>query len=242
MRIGVFDSGIGGLNVLKEMMKKYPNMEYLYFGDTFYLPYGDKTKEQLICLGTRIIRFFEIKKVDRIVIACGTCSSLVNEYRKLTSIPIDGVIDFTVEYVKEHYKKVALIATSATIKSGIFEQKLRQNNVDVYSLACPNFVPYLEGLTTTLNIKKELKMAQNQDYEAVILGCTHFPLLKKEILKELQVPAIDMGEVLTQKIKLEESLKSSLTIYVSKVTPLLKQNVEKILERDVILIEKNLPV
>lgn len=242
MRIGVFDSGIGGLNVLKELITKYPKIEYLYFGDTLYLPYGDKTKEQLIDFGIRIIRFFEREKVDRIVIACGTCSSLVAEYRKRTYIPIDEMIGPTVQYITGHYKKIALLATPSTIKNGVFEQKLKQKGVSVYPLACPNFVPYLEGLTKKLNIKKELEPIQNKDCEVVVLGCTHFPLLKKEIEKELQIPTIDMGKVLSEKISFHESLKSSLTIYVSKVTPLLKQNVEKILEQKVILIEKNLPV
>lgn len=241
MRVGVFDSGIGGLNVLKEIMRKYPNSEYIYFGDTFYLPYGEKTKEELIKLGTRIIRFFEEQKVDRIIIACGTCSSLVEEYRKVTNIPIDDVIDPTVEYVKKHYHKVALLATPATIKNRIFEQKLVQKGVTVYPLACPNFVPYLEGMRNELEIEKELDFLQNKDYEAVILGCTHYPLLKDQIEKVLNVPSIDMGEVLSEQIKLEKSI-PSLTIYMSKITPFLKQNVETILEQEVMLKNKNMPV
>lgn len=241
MKVGVFDSGIGGLNVLKELMSNYPNIEYLYYGDTFYLPYGEKSKEELIKLGVRIIRFFEENHVDRIVIACGTCSSLVDEYQKYTRIPIDNVIDPTVEYVKKNYQKVALLATPATIKNGIFERKLKQEGIEVYPLGCPSFVPYLEGLSEILDIKKELSPLQNKEYEAVILGCTHYPLLKKEIEKSLSVPTVDMGKVLSEKIKLEEST-YSLTVYMSKVTPLLEQNVNQILEKDVSLIEKNLPV
>ncbi len=241
MKIGVFDSGIGGLNVLKELINQYPKLEYLYYGDTFYLPYGEKSKEELIKLGVRIIRFFEENHVDRIVIACGTCSSLVDEYQKYTKIPIDNVIDPTVEYVKKYYQKVALLATPATIKNGIFERKLKQEGIEVYPLSCPNFVPYLEGLSEQLDIEKELKSLQNNEYEAAILGCTHYPLLKEEIEKILSVPTIDMGKVFSEKIELKES-NASLTVYMSKVTPLLEQNVNKILEKDIPLIEKNLPV
>lgn len=241
MKIGVFDSGIGGLNVLKEIMKQYPNQEFIYYGDTFYLPYGEKTKEQLIQLGTRIIRFFEEQGVDRIVIACGTCSCLVEEYRKVTKIPIEDVIMPTVEYVKKHYQKVALLATPATIQSCFFENHLKESGVIVYPLACPAFVPYLEGISPTLDLKSALTSILNLDYEAVILGCTHYPLLKEEIESFLGVPTIDMGEVLSKKIKTEDS-SFDLTIYMSKITPYLKQKVEMILGREVFLVEKNLPV
>lgn len=241
MKIGVFDSGIGGLNVLKELMNCYPNLEYLYYGDTFYLPYGEKSKEELIKLGIRIIRFFEENQVDRIVIACGTCSSLVDEYQKYTNIPIDNVIDPTVEYIKENYKKVALLATPATIKNGVFERKLKQEGIEVYPLSCPNFVPYLEGLSECFDIEKELMPLQNKEYEVAILGCTHYPLLKEEIERNLLIPTVDMGKVLSKKIELKQS-KASLTIYMSKITPLLEQNVNKILEKNILLIEKNLPV
>ncbi|MCI9233231.1 MAG: glutamate racemase [Bacilli bacterium] len=241
MRIGVFDSGIGGLNVLKELLHRHPNLEYLYYGDTFYLPYGEKSREELIKLGVRIIRFFEEAHVDRIVIACGTCSSLIEEYKKYTEVPIDDVICPTVEYTKKHYHKVALLATSATIENGTFEKKLKQAKIEVEPLSCPNFVPYLEGLSEHLNMDEELKSIYHKDCEAVILGCTHYPLLKNEIEKSLSLPTIDMGKVLSEAIKLEDS-KPMLHIYMSKVTPFLQRNVNKILERDILVIEKNLPV
>lgn len=241
MKIGIFDSGIGGLNVLKELMEKYPKIEYIYFGDTINLPYGSKSKEELIEFGIRIIRFFEEQHVDKIVIACGTCSSLVEEYKKYTKIPLIDVITPTIEYVKKNYHKVALLATSATIQNRNFEKKLLQENIQVYPLSCPSFVPYLEGLSETLNIEEELKPLQNKDYEAVILGCTHYPLLKRKIEQNLHVPTIDMGKVLSEKIKLEE-WKPKLTVYMSKVTPLLEKNTNRILEREILVKEKNLSV
>lgn len=108
-------------------------------------------------------------------------------------------------------------------------------------LSCPNFVPYLEGLSEHLNMDEELKSIYHKDCEAVILGCTHYPLLKNEIEKSLSLPTIDMGKVLSEAIKLEDS-KPMLHIYMSKVTPFLQRNVNKILERDILVIEKNLPV
>lgn len=242
MRIGMFDSGIGGLNVLKEVMKKYKETEYIYYGDTYYLPYGEKTKEELIALASRIILFFEEENVDMIVIACGTCSSLVENLKTITKIPIYDVITPTVKYIKNRFEKVALLATSSTIQNGIFERKLKEQNIEVYPLSCPHFVPYLEGLTESLDVEEELNSLKNNSFETVILGCTHFPLLKKQIENCLQVPSIDMGVCLTETIKIEENSHFALTIYMSKVTEELKRNVNHIFKKEMLIIEKNLPV
>lgn len=241
MRVGVFDSGIGGLNVLREIMKRFPNEEYLYFGDTKYLPYGEKNQDQLLKLGIRIIRFFEKKQVDYIIIACGTCSCLVEEYQKVTHIPIKDVITPTVDFVNKHYKKVVLLATLSTIQSKVFEKKLNQKGISVIPLACTTFVPYIEGLSKQLDLKKELMPLKNLSYDAVILGCTHYPLLKGQLQKEFTVPLLDMGKIMSESIILTES-KPFIQIYMSKVTPFTKEKVKKILNMDVEIIEKELPV
>ncbi len=242
MRIGVFDSGIGGLNVLNELIKKYKNAEYIYYGDTYYLPYGSKTKEELIALASRIILFFEKENVDMIVIACGTCSSLANNLKIITEIPIYDVITPTVEYIKNRYQKVALLATNSTIQNGVFERQLKEQNIEVYPLSCPHFVPYLEGLIDELDVEEELKSLKNDSFEAVILGCTHFPLLKEQIENTFNVPSIDMGKCLTEMIHIEEHNNFELTIYMSIVTEDLKKNVKDILKKEFPIIEKNLPV
>lgn len=239
MKIGVFDSGVGGLNVLKELIKKYPKAEYIYFGDTLHLPYGEKTKEELIKLGSNIINFFEEQNVDVIIIACGTCSGLVEEYRMITDRPIYDVITPTVEYVKSFYKNVGLLATPTTINSGIFEKKIQVNGIDVKSLACPNFVPYIEKLNDNkLDINNELKYLYGKDIEAVILGCTHYPLLESEIYNYLHVPCIDMGKCLAETIKINAIDNFSLTIYMSKINDRLIEQVKEILNIEVELIEK----
>ena len=102
MKIGMFDSGLGGLTVLKEFVKKYPNNIYIYYGDTKNIPYGDKTKQELIKLIREIITFFEKEKVDMIIIACGTISSMcLNEIRQMTNILIYDVISPTIEYLQK---------------------------------------------------------------------------------------------------------------------------------------------
>ena len=125
MRIGLFDSGVGGLNVLKEFIKKYPNNTYYYYGDTKNVPYGDKDKETLLKLSTNIIRFFEQKQVDLIVIACGTISaSCYNELKKITNIKIIDIITPVISYLTSlKEKNISVFATKRTIESHIFKNK-----------------------------------------------------------------------------------------------------------------------
>ena len=150
--IGVFDSGVGGLSVFSQLVKLLPDENYIYFGDTINLPYGSKTKEELIDISTQIIRFFEEKQVDKIVIACGTCSSISDELRKITRIPIIDIITPTVEYSKDKYKYVSLIATESTIKNGIFQKQLEQAGIKVKTIGCPSFVPFIEKQSKTIDL------------------------------------------------------------------------------------------
>ena len=108
MRIGIFDSGIGGLTVLKELVGKYPHNEYIYIGDTLNVPYGDKSMEDLIKFSSKIIDYFIAKNTDIIVIACGTVSSnILEELLKIYSIPIIDIISPTIEYIKKNnYDKI----------------------------------------------------------------------------------------------------------------------------------------
>lgn len=234
MRIGVFDSGIGGITVLKKIVKKYPNVEYLYYADTLNLPYGEKTKEELISIGKNIIEFFESEKVDLIVIACGTCSSLIDEYRKTTSLPIYDVIEPTVEYIKDKYKTIGLLATSSTIENGIFQKKLEDNGLIVEPIACPDFVPYIEKIT---DIEPDMtKLDQIKKSEAIILGCTHYPLIKDKIKEYINLPIIEMGSCLTSLISPENDVSGHITVYVSKTTPSLEARIEELLGIDVDII------
>ena len=132
MRVGVFDSGIGGLTVLKNIYKHYPNNEYIYFGDTLNLPYGNKTKEELNNLSSLDIEFLLSKKVDMIIIACGTISSNCIDYLKNKyNIPIYDIISPTINYLNNsNYQNIGVIATNATINSHIFKNNVNKE-IDV---------------------------------------------------------------------------------------------------------------
>ena len=144
MRVGIFDSGIGGLTVLKTLINKYPKNDYIYYGDTLNLPYGSKSIKDLEELSSNDIEFLISKKVDIIIIACGTISSnclsyLKNKYR----IPIYDIINPTINYLNNtKYKNIGIIATERTIDSHIFKNNLNKN---VFEIKTPTLVPLIEN-------------------------------------------------------------------------------------------------
>ena len=231
MRAGVFDSGIGGLTALKKIYKHYPNNEYIYFGDTLNLPYGNKTKEELNNLSSLDVEFLLSKKVDMIIIACGTISSNCIDYLKNKyNIPIYDIISPTINYLNNSdYQNIGVIATNATINSHIFKNNLNKN---IYEIATPDFVPIIENnkqedLTKTIN--KYLKDYQNK-IDILVLGCTHYPIIKEDINKYFnnQVKLLDMSELLLD--KLDNDNKSSINIYYSKLNDTIINNTKKILD------------
>lgn len=232
MRIGVFDSGIGGLTILKSIINKYPNNEYIYFGDNYNLPYGEKTKDELYILADNIIKFLISNKVDILVMACGTLSSNIydsikNKYGK----PIFDIINPTANYLKNSsIKSVLLLATPMTIKSGIFKKKLEEVGIKVYDVACPKFVPIIEDkLNEDINIYIEeyLKDYKKLDIGAIIPGCTHYPIVEKEITNYIDKPFINIGDILTETLEIKDS-KNDVVLYFSQIDDDLIDNVNKI--------------
>ncbi len=227
MKIGLFDSGLGGINVLNELLKTYPNNEYIYYGDTKNLPYGNKTKEELLSFAKEIISFFEKKQVDLIIIACGTMSSnCLKEIKEMTSIKVIDIISPTINYLKEkEYNKILVFGTNRTIESHIFSNKLS----NVIEIPTPEFVPMIENNNIDENIiKNYLKDYQNIDY--LILGCTHYPLLIPYFNKLLNnTKIIDMGKVLIKNINLSNNSHNKISLYFTKIDNNLKSNINKII-------------
>ena len=230
MRIGVFDSGIGGLTVLKELVNKYPNNNYYYFGDNKNMPYGSKTKKELEHLSDNIIKFLLNKNVDIIVIACGTISSNVYECLKNKyKIPIYDIISPTINYINNNnYKKIGLMATKMTVESKIFEKQI---NNEVVSIACPLFVPIIENNMNNIDeaIKEYTKYIPN-DIDALILGCTHYPILEDKIKTYFKnADMINMGKILADSINIKNGIEKNVRLYFSKIDHNLINNIEKIL-------------
>ncbi len=186
--IGIFDSGVGGLTVMKEVIKALPNENIVYFGDTARVPYGSKSTQTVINFSTQIVKFLLEKNVKIIVLACNTVSS--NAYETLKSqfdIPIIEVVSMGVNSVGES-KKVGVIGTESTISSGAYERKLKEKdkNIKVYQKPCPLFVPLVEEGWVKESVTKDICQIYMKDFiekqvDSIVLGCTHYPLLEKVI-------------------------------------------------------------
>lgn len=187
--IGVFDSGVGGLTVVKQVMKVMPHENIVYFGDTARVPYGSKSKEAVTKFSLQNVRFLETKDVKAIIVACNTASSnSLDAMRAATDTPIFGVVvpgvEAAVRATQNH--KVGIIGTAATVRSGAYETMIREENPDiqVFSKACPLFVPLAEeGWTdnevSRLTAQSYLQELLAKGIDSLVLGCTHYPLLKR---------------------------------------------------------------
>lgn len=226
MRVGLFDSGLGGLTVLKAFLKYHPNNEYIYCGDNLNVPYGDKSKDELLKLSTNIIKFLESKNVDIIIIACGTVSSnIYDDLKQISNVPIYNVLDETINYINsKNYRKTLVIATTATINSHVFKTKI---NNHIIELPTPKLVPLIENNASVDIVLKDY--FNDLDFDSIILGCTHYPIIKSNIEKIISknVDIIDMGEIFAQNINLTDS-KQNVTFYFTKQTKNLNEKIRKI--------------
>ncbi|MBQ9280331.1 MAG: glutamate racemase [Clostridia bacterium] len=207
--IGMFDSGCGGLTVLKEYIKKLPNEDFIYYGDTAHLPYGDKSKEKIIEYAEEITKFLIKKEVKMIIIACGTASASAYHYlkEKYPNIPIKNIIEPTAKLVTDEH--IGVIATKATIKSKAWEHSILKYNptAKIKSIACPLLVPlieegFIDNPATDFILNDYLKIFLNDldssktpNISSLILGCTHYPILKSHIQNILSnsVNVINVG-------------------------------------------------
>ena len=215
--IGIFDSGIGGLTVANAVSKLLPNEQIIYFGDTAHVPYGDKSKELIRSYATTITNFLlNEKKCKAVVIACNTASAAAYEILRDTYkgiAPVINVIDPMIEAViaDDEIKKVGVIATKTTIASGVYREKFsrRKSSLQYTELATPLLASMIEEKFYNNNIsyaviENYLKDDTLQGIDALVLACTHYPLIKKEISNfyKQQVKIFDSAEVVAQKLKL----------------------------------------
>ena len=191
--IGIFDSGVGGLTVVKQVMNVLENENIIYFGDTARLPYGSKSKETITRFSKQIVRFLNTKNVKAIIIACNTVSSnCIEELKNMFDVPIFGVvIPGVFEAIKStKNKRVGVIGTVSTINTNAYKNLINKydKSIKIFSKACPLFVPLVEeGWTNNeiskLTIKKYLNELLSNDIDSIVLGCTHYPFLKDCIQK-----------------------------------------------------------
>lgn len=213
--IGIFDSGIGGLTVAAAIKKLLPYESFIYFGDTAHLPYGDKSPESIRHYSARIASFLLEHKCKAIVIACNTASA--HAYKTVVDvcgpkIPVINVVDPVAEYTALHYKKgkIGVIGTKGTIQSRIYVNRIEKNNPElkVLSNATPLLAPMIEegyfnnSISQTI-IDSYLSKKSFKGIDALILGCTHYPLIKKEVENyyKKKIEIIDSASVVAARVK-----------------------------------------
>ena len=210
--IGIFDSGVGGLTVVKQIFKRLPNEEIVYLGDTARVPYGTKSPETIKRFAVENADFLMKFKVKLIVVACNTVSSTsLDILREKFSIPIVGVIKPGAEKAVQitRNNKIGIIGTYTTVKSKAYEKEIKHfsKDVEVVSKACPLFVPlveegWLKEEITFSIVKKYLKPLMAKKIDTLILGCTHYPLLKSVISKVIgkEVKIIDSASSVADEV------------------------------------------
>ncbi len=240
MKIGVFDSGVGGLTVLKALRDKYKHVDFVYLGDTARVPYGNKSAQTVIRYSLECAEFLMGEGIDLLVVACNSASSYaLDSLRESLPIPVFGVIDPGVKKALEITKgKVGVIGTRATISSGVYKRRLEEYGVEVYQKASPLFVPLVEEGMVEGKIAQEiveyyLKDLKEARVDTLILGCTHYPLLRPLIERYMgdNVKVIDSATVLALEIEpfVKEKGLSYLELNFTDISPNLEFLIELIL-------------
>lgn len=254
--IGVFDSGVGGLTVVRELRRILPHKRLIYFGDTARTPYGAKSPETLIRYAVEDAQFLIDHGASLIVIACHSAASVATEVlRNRLDIPVFEVITPSIDQAVAMTRKkaIGLIGTRATVSSKIYEKQIetRDPDIRVYSQACPLLVPlveegWLDTRETRMIVKKYLRPLKDKQIDTLVLGCTHYPLLKPIIAKKIgkNVKIIDPSQEAARAVKnyLEgnnaatktpENIRAEARFFLSDLTPVTERIVKWFLGENV---------
>lgn len=212
--IGIFDSGVGGLTVVKEIFKYLPGYQIIYFGDTARLPYGTKGADFVKKYSEKITTWLLKKQAKIIVVACNTSSAWAYDFvqNKHKDTPIFDMINSAASKValSTKNKKIGIIGTPGTIKSNAWVKKIKKidPSLRIYSQSCPLFVPMVEmgftsGQVTEKLVREYLKKIKSHDVDVLVLACTHYPLLERMIQKVMgsKVKIINPAEITAEEIK-----------------------------------------
>ena len=257
--IGVFDSGVGGLTVAREIMRQLPDENIVYFGDTARLPYGSKSKDNIIRFSRQIIRFLLTRNVKAIVIACNTASAqALDVVKEEFDLPIIGTITAGARAAVQETRsrKIGVIGTEGTIRSQTYTEVIRElePEAEVMGKACPLFVPLVEEGFAKHHIADEvidiyLREMKESDIDTMILGCTHYPLLRSRIMAYLgdkvsivnpaYETAMDLKRILEEKgLNNDRDSLTKYEFYVSDAAEKLKQFANSILPYNVETIQQ----
>ena len=253
--IGVFDSGMGGLTTVKELNALLPKENIIYFGDTARIPYGSRSSETVMQYAKEDVAFLRTHAVKMIIAACGTVSSIVGEQPFVTDLPFTGVVIPAVKAACDitTNKKIGVIGTPTTVKSGSYERAIRKccPDIVVTAKACPLFVHLVENGYTDFNnpvtrlvAEEYLEPVRKAGVDTLILGCTHYPVIK-DIIADYMGPNVHLispgveaakyaRNCLTEKNLLADRIEKGENIYyVSDSTEMFIENAGNFLHQDV---------
>ncbi len=249
--IGVFDSGLGGLTVVQAIMKRLPGERVVYFGDTARIPYGSKSPDTILRYSEQILRFLASHKVKFVVVACNTASSLALPRLKPGRVPVMGVIEPGARAAVEVTRTgiVGVIGTDGTVRSNAYPRAIRalRPSAKVYQQACPLFVPLVEegrvrGPVVEAVARGYLQPLLRKRVDTLVLGCTHYPLLKTTLQKICgpKVRVIDSAEETAKTLRLDLDLrrlgshgKGSQSYFVSDISSRFKEQAQLCLGRPI---------
>ena len=193
LKIGVMDSGVGGLTVVEQLQKQIPEATILYYGNSANCPYGNRSKAQIVELAGKVLRILEKQGVSFVCIACNTISTVIDELQQMVTFPLICIIQPVAHYIATELKpsKVGVIATVATIHSGIYQHLIQSQNlaIEVVGQGSPNLANWIEqGMFDAPEIDEEIKkemqkILSHTGLRTVILGCTHYPIIEDHFQK-----------------------------------------------------------
>ncbi len=228
--ICLFDSGIGGLTVLKKLLEKFPSENYIYLADLANVPYGDKSKTEIENIATANIEWLSRFNPKLIIMACNTSSAILSSQLSALSSQLNIMIFEMIEncvkgIAKKNYKKVTIWATKLVADNNAYKNAIQKINpeINVEEIGCPKLVPMIEGLSFTISDRKEIineyLNKTSKDSEALILGCTHYPLIQEDIKQLTNLEIIDPGDALVSQL----SAPGSVSLYATAQPEKLKR-------------------
>jgi glutamate racemase len=257
-RIGIFDSGVGGLSVVRAIKRLMPEQAVIYFGDTARTPYGTKSQDTLQTYARENMRFLQKQGADLIVIACHSAASAVIESLDDFPTPVFEVVSPSINEALHITKRgrIGIIGTRATIASGIYEKRLplAMPEIQVFTQACPLLVPLVEegwfkARETRMIVKKYLRPLKNQQIDTLVLACTHYPLIKKLIQEKAgkRIAVVDPSELLARQLaswireNRQEAASATEDMYfMSDLTPATEKIVQYFMGKRVKIIQARL--
>lgn len=240
-KLGICDSGIGGILVMNALMECYPKQEMVFIGDQANAPYGDKNKDQLLEYARKMMNAFLSKEIKNVVIACNTlCANVLEEITaEYPQMNIIGILEATCQQLKgKKHHKVLVMATNATVQKHAFRDILMSFNedIEVVELACPKLVPLIENgesLERVFETAKNYAMPYAGEVDAAIMGCTHFPLVQETVENVLHAHAYNAHQIICDKIaELSSEGSGEIEVYTTKNPEDMQRKIKQLIKKD----------